>query len=406
MGTINAQTNTETKMYLNLDTIIEDVINNNPNVKVSALQTDQERALKGASFNLPKTDFDLEYGQTNSNVNNDTRFSISQTFAFPTNYIYKNKLVKAKIKSSEIKEDLIKNNLIAQVKMTYYELWHLKSKQKLLQKQDSIYERFAFAANLRFKTGESNALEKATAYAESADIQIMIQDNTMAIKNYQMQLQNLVNSDILVDIIVDDLVMKASMLPTLQSSTDISNNLLVSFYKEQVEVSENEKLLASSKMLPDITLGYFNQSFIGNGETANGTPTVFDSSDRFTGIQLGLSIPIWFKSHTAEIKAAKIHKMENEALLETVTNNTQTQLQTLLETLQRDKHNLEYYRTNALPQAELLIIQTQRGFQEGEIGYVEYVQGLNRALTIQTKYLTFVNQYNQTLIKIEQIIVN
>jgi cobalt-zinc-cadmium resistance protein CzcA len=46
---------------------------------------------------------------------------------------------------------------------------------------------------------------------------------------------------------------------------------------------------------------------------------------------------------------------------------------------------------------------SQRGFQEGEIEYVEYVQGLNRALTIQTKYLAFVNQYNQTLIKIEQL---
>jgi len=221
-----------------------------------------------------------------------------------------------------------------------------------------------------------------------------------------MQLQNLVNSDVLVDIIVNDLEMKESIFITEQNSTDISNNPLVSFYKELVEVSENEKSVESSKILPDITLGYFNQSFIGNGETANGTPTVFNSGNRFTGIKLGLSIPIWFKSHTSEIKAAKIHKMENEALLEAVTNNTQIQLKTLFETFQKDQRNLEYYGENALPQAELLLKQTQRAFQEGEIGYVEYVQSLNRALTIQAKYLTFINQYNQTVIKIELIIVN
>ena len=156
-------------------------------------------------------------------------------------------------------------------------------------------------------------------------------------------------------------------------------------------------------MLPDITVGYFNQSFIGNGETANGSPTVFDSGDRFSGVQLGLSIPIFFKSHSAKIKAAKIHKLESESQLELIKNHTQAQLQIALASLNKDEQNLEFYRLNALPQAALLLKNSQRGFQEGEIEYVEYVQGLNRALTIQTKYLAFVNQYNQTLIKIEQL---
>ncbi len=164
--------------------------------------------------------------------------------------------------------------------------------------------------------------------------------------------------------------------------------------------------MESAKLLPDITLGYFNQSLIGNGETANGTPTVFNSGDRFTGVQLGLSIPVFFNAHTAKIKAARIHKMENKAQLEAVTNHTQSQLKMAMVSLKKDQQNLEFYRLNSLPQAELLLKQSQRGFQEGEIEYVEYVQGINRALNIQTKYLAFVNQYNQTLIKIEQLIVN
>ncbi len=59
-----------------------------------------------------------------------------------------------------------------------------------------------------------------------------------------------------------------------------------------------------------------------------------------------------------------------------------------------------------MPQAALLLKNSQRAFQEGEIEYMEYVQGLNRALTIQTKYLAFLNQYNQTLIKLEQLTTN
>ena len=407
MYSIHAQSNAEVKVFQNLDEVIETALNNNPNLEVSKLQTEQQLALKGGSWEIPKTEFGLEYGQTNSVVDNDTRFSINQTIAFPTLYANQNKLAKARIESSENNQEVIKNELIARVKSTYYELWYLKSKQKVLQKQDSIYARFQHAANLRFKTGESNALEQATANAEWANIQIDLKDNAAMITASQLQLQNLLNSESNVDINVGDLEQKTAFFSEVQTdSSTIAKNPLVSYYKSRVEVADKERAVESSKMLPDITLGYFNQSFIGNGELANGTPTIFDSGDRFTGVQLGLSIPIFFNAHTAKIKAAKIHKMENESQLQAITKHTQTRLQTALTTLKKDQQNLEFYRLNALPQAEFLLKNSQRGFQEGEIEYMEYVQGLNRALTIQTKYLAFVNQYNQTLIKIEQLTSN
>lgn len=403
---INAQTTTETIVYQNLDDILQVALKKNPNVKVSALQTQQQQALKGTSFDIPKTEFGFDYGQTNSIADDDTRFSVSQTFAFPTLYGSQNKLANTKIEVSELNEAVVKNELITQVTSAYYQLWYLKSKQTLLQKQDSIYERFAYAANLRYKTGESNALEQATANVELADIQILISDNNAALKNQQLQLQNLINTDSLVDITVGNLDVRQTILSENQEASTLSENPMIAYYDKQIELAENEKSVAVSKMLPDITLGYFNQSFIGTSNTVNGTTTVFDSGDRFTGVQLGLSIPIWFKPHTAKIKAAKIQKLENEAQLELVKNNTQTQLETFFQRLKQEQSNLESYKNNALPQAELLLKNSQRGFQEGEIGYVEYVQGLNRALSIQIKYLDFVNQYNQTLIKIEQLIAN
>tara|TARA_R110000868_G_scaffold145181_5_gene365320 strand:- start:8256 stop:9533 length:1278 start_codon:yes stop_codon:yes gene_type:complete len=407
MYSIKAQNNTEIKIYQDLDTIIETAFKNNPNIKVSKLQTEQERALKSASWDIPKTEFGLEYGQTNSIVDNDTRFNASQTFAFPILYSNQNKLSKAKIEASVLNQEVIKNELITQIKSAYYQLWYLKSKQNVLQQQDSIYERFQYAANLRFKTGESNALEQATANAEFADIQIALKDNTSIIRAYQLQLQHLINSESLVDINVGTLEVKTSLFSNGSIDTlGVSKNPLVLFYKAKIEVADKERSVESARMLPDFTLGYINQSFIGNGEAVNGTPTVFDSGDRFTGVQLGLTIPIFFKSHSAKIKAAKIHKLENESQLELVKNYTQSQLLTALASLKKDQQNLEFYRLNAIPQAELLLKNSQRGFQEGEIEYIEYIQGLNRALNIQTKYLAFVNQYNQTLIKIEQLTIN
>ncbi|WP_108869484.1 CusA/CzcA family heavy metal efflux RND transporter [Aquimarina aquimarini] len=401
---IRAQADIQRVVYQDLEEIIKVGLENNPNVQVALLQTEQKRVLKGTSINLPKMKFSLEYGQTNSDYDNDSRFSISQKFAFPTLYVQQNKLAKAIIKSSELREQVVQNEMIKQLKSTYYQLWFLKSKQQLLQKQDSIYQRFAYVANLRFKTGESNALEKATANAELADLQIQIQNNTTAIQEYQLVMQKLMNSETAVDIDVSSLEMKPEPLLISQNIEGIEKNPEVSFYKEQITIAELKKSVAVSEMLPDITLGYFNQSFNGPGERKNGTSTVFDTSDRFTGVQLGLAIPIWSKPHSAKIKVAKIYQKESETRIKVIENEVNTQLKSLMHQLQKNKKNISYYKKNAISQSELLLKQSLLAFKEGAIGYIEYVQGLNRSLGIKTKYLEFLNIYNQTLIEIESII--
>ena len=401
MGTAyQANAQTEQKVYQSLDQVLEVALENNPNLKVAQFQTAREQALKGTSFNLPKTDLGVEYGQTNSIADNDTRFSISQTFEFPTVYSRQSKLNSSKVAASKLRQEVVQNDLVAQVSSTYYRLWFLKSKGNVLQRQDSIYSRFSYAAQLRYDNGESNALELATANAELADINITVQQNEAAIAEGQFTLQNLMNVDEAVEIETPKLEMKSAMEVSNTTDMNVSKNPLVSYYKQQIDVAENERKVASAKRLPDITLGYFNQSFIGTGNTGTG----YDAGDRFTGVQLGLSIPLWAKPHTAKITAAKIYKQETEAQLVVIENQTKSQLQSLFNELQKNLKNIEYYRESGLPQSEVLFKTAQRGFEEGEIGYIEYVQGLNRALTIQVTYLDFLNQYNQTLINIEQLI--
>ena len=401
MGTAyQANAQTEQKVYQSLDQVLEVALENNPNLKVAQFQTAREQALKGTSFNLPKADLGVEYGQTNSIADNDTRFSISQTFEFPTVYSRQSKLNSSKVAASKLRQEVVQNDLVAQLSSTYYRLWFLKSKGNVLQRQDSIYSRFSYAAQLRYDNGESNALELATANAELADINIMVQQNEAAIAEGQFTLQNLMNVDDAVEIETPKLEMKSAMEVSNTTDMNVSKNPLVSYYKQQIDVAENERKVASAKRLPDITLGYFNQSFIGTGDAG----TIYDAGDRFTGVQLGLSIPLWAKPHTAKITAAKIYKQETEAKLEVVENQTKSKLQSLFTELQKNLKNIEYYRKSGLPQSDVLFKTAQRGFEEGEIGYIEYVQGLNRALTIQVTYLDFLNQYNQTLINIEQLI--
>ena len=75
-------------------------------------------------------------------------------------------------------------------------------------------------------------MEQATANAEVADLQVLIQENDAAIKKYQLQLQKLLYSTDLVDIEVGNLELKLSEVSILQDATFIENNPSVNFYKQ------------------------------------------------------------------------------------------------------------------------------------------------------------------------------
>lgn len=396
-----AQEHTRTN-YKTLDEAIETAIANNPSLEAANLQTQQERALKGASWNISKTNFSLTHGQYNSVFNNDNQFNISQNFAFPTVYTNQNKLAAARIVASEWMQSATRNELVRQVKSTWYTLLLEKSKRTLLLNQDSIYQSFVRAAGLRYKTGESNLLEKATAESQVAEINVMRAQNQSDIEIYQTLLKTLLNAEQMVEIEPDS--METREVNALLEIADISNNPTLGWFQQQLEIATSEKSVERSRMMPDLMIGYFNQSLNGPNQDVDGNPVIYSSGDRFTGFQVGIAIPIFgAKSQVSSIRASELKKQENEARLMATSNELEGRLQSLIQQYLKFQNSLEYYQVNALPQADLILQQAQKGFESGDIGYVEYTQGLNRALSVRFNYLAILNQFNQTIIQIEFI---
>ena len=400
-----AQEKDPIKTYSSLEELITTAIQNNPEVQAAKFKTQQTEALGGASWNLPKTEFNGEYGQNNSIYDDDLRLSLSQRFEFPSVYISRFKLNKAEVKSSEILEAQSKNELIAQVKSAYYKLLIEKGRREIFLKQDSIYSNFNRAAEIRYSTGESNILERATASTRVAEIAVQQEENKVAIRRHQRELQQLLNSDELVD--VPFLATKfVGAQEKVELQKDSINNPRLAYFAQQIEVSHLERKVEQAKLLPDLTIGYFNQSFNGPGQNLAGERVLYDSSDRFSGVMLGISLPIWAKPQLSKIKAERFKTKEREATYQAVTNKMNTHYVLLQERLAQLQTSLESYNEHALPQAKLIFKQAQRGFKEGEIGYVEYTQSLDRAAKIELDYLEIINQFYQTKTDLEFITGN
>jgi heavy metal efflux system protein len=399
---IPSQSNSQsvTVRNVNLDQAVNEGLINNGMITTSNYEIQSQVAFKGTAWNFDKTNVSLVYGQYNS-FYKDNSFTISQTFAFPSVYASQSKLAHANIKGSEQRLAVTQNELKRNIKSAYYQLLFYQSKRKSLLYQDSLYENFVRASDVKYKVGESNFLEKVTAQTQQMEVKSLLAQTEADVLIYQRQLQTLLGSD-------DKIVASDSTLNKIEFSVpseniSVENNPYLSYLKQQIEISKSNTHFERAKLLPDIHLGYFNQSLTGF-YTINGVDRFFPTSYRFQGVQGGLSIPIWYKPQHARVNVAKINEQVANSTLAYQQKNMQGELDMLIQQFKKYKNSVEFYEKNALPQADLIIQNAEKAFKAGEINYIEFLLSLNRALAIKSNYLENLNFYNQSVISIEFIL--
>jgi len=377
---------------------IQMALDSNLSVRASAYSVETQKALRGASWDIPKTSLEGEYGRINS-FTKDNSLTVSQSFAFPTVYVNQYKLANANVKSSEWQHEASQLEIATQVKQIYWQLAYLQSKRSLLNYQDSLFSGFFRAAEIRANLGETNRLEMITARSRKLETKNLLQQVESDLHICSKKLQALLNTKM--ELLTADKALQRSDHNLVDETSLLNQNPSVGYLKQQVEISRYEKKLEQSRMLPDLSVGYFSQTMTGSS-TQDGSRT-FGSGDRFNGIQAGGSIPVWTKPFTSRSKAAKWKEKEAETNAEYFSKSLSGEYKSLLGEYEKYSTSLDYYEKQALPEANLIIEQTTLSYKAGAMDYLDYVQNLSRALTIMQDHLDVLNSYNQTLVSIEFI---
>jgi cobalt-zinc-cadmium resistance protein CzcA len=384
---------------INLSQAIQMALDSNLVIRSSAYSVEVQKALKGASWDIGKTNIGTQYGQFNSYFK-DNSFTLSQSFAFPSVYINQHKLANANVKSSEWQMKTTQLETATHVKQVYWQLAYLYSKQKLLTYQDSLFSRFRRAAELRAKAGETNRLEMITAHSQSLEVKNQLQQVIADKGILNRQLQTLLNVE--TPLYTADTILRRIDFVSIADSSALTANPSVSYIKQQVEVSRLEKQLERSRVLPDFSIGYFSQTLQGTQEV-NGVSRAFGPGDRFNGIQAGIALPLWFSPFASKVKAAKIREQVASTNAEYFTKSLQGSYKSLIEEYEKYRLSVEYYEKQAIPETNLIIEQSTRSYKAGAMDYLDYVLSLGRALSIKQSYLDALSSYNQTIINIEFI---
>jgi cobalt-zinc-cadmium resistance protein CzcA len=385
---------------VNLQTAVTSSLGANPNIRVGNLGVQYQQALKGAARDIGKTNINLTYGQYNSPVPYDNNITVTQNIPNPVYLKRLSELADASIDVSRFQLKIYQSRIAYQVKNVYYQLLYRNEQRRLADSLISLYERVLRAADVRFKTGETNILEKYNANTQLQEA-IAQQKQVTEYIHTNLRLLGKFMNDTTVSGIEDTVLQEKTIALGLDSSV-LSNNPQLQALRSQIAVAAKEIKVEKSKLLPDFSIGYFNQSLVGTYDVDGGQKK-YGVGKRFQGIEAGISIPIFAKPQKARIRAAEINMQTRQAEVDAFYFELSQRGTLLLSELRRLQIQIAYYHNTALPQAELLIRTSQRAFEAGEIDYYQLSQSLNNANNVRRQYIEIINQYNQTAIELELI---
>lgn len=384
----------QAQKIISLQTAIDSALKNNLSVKSEKLKADYQKQLIKTSYNLPQTIVHAGYGQINSSFY-DNQFGITQSINFPTVYARQKTVLNEEWKNSVLSIALKEAELKKSVSLLYYQIQAMQTKQILLQKMDSLYEDFFKRTLQKFKSGESNVLEKTTAESQRSQINIQQQQLQQQLNILLLEFQLLLNS-------------KESYLPSKQEpKLSISGNVDIQktehpslkLLKQQQQISFASTKLEKSKLLPDVSFMYNNMTIKGTGAD----DVVYDESNRFQSAQISLGIPLFYGTQKAHIKTAKTLQLINETNFQLGVKQFEMDYLNALSKYELNKKTLEYYETKGLENAEIITKTAHKQLVNGDINYLEWVLLMNQTVSIQNEYANALYQYNESVIQLNYL---
>lgn len=387
----------QTAPIMNADVAVRSAFENNQGIRSAQLETQGVSLLRGARYDFGRTNFGLVYGQYNSYASRDNNFTISQAFPFPTLFAARLRAQQAQLNASQQTLRSSRAQLRLDVQQAYFQLAYLEQLGRFLRRQDSLLTVFQRTAQARVKAGEAAPIEALTAQTRARQAALQSAQNQVDIGIETRRLLSLTQASI--DLPDSGRLLTPLPFPTIDTG-NLSSLPIIAQAQASVQQVQAERQVMRRSALPDITVGYFNQTLYGTPVSAT-NPELTTYRNRFQGIQLGLAVPLWYRPTALRSAALGRNEQAAQARLSQRMIAVKTELANALADARKFQATFSYYAKEGLAQARSLVSQARAAYQAGESGYPEFVLALTTAAEIETSYLQAINNYNQAVLRIE-----
>jgi len=156
------------------------------------------------------------------------------------------------------------------------------------------------------------------------------------------------------------------------------------FWKQKLQSAIAETNVAKSKILPQVAVGYTNQSFRMNPADQN----------RFNSVNLGLNLPLFRAGLKQKVKASQVNETVILQEKEKAMLNLNLQIQQAWTNYQQTIDLYQHIQKVLIPNATKMANMANVSFKEGQISYIEWSNAMGQVQQIQMQALESLELFN------------
>lgn len=362
-----------------VDNILNSVAKNNKTLIANTKYADAKRLeyKTGLTPDDPKVDYDYLIGSP-ATAGNQTDFSVTQSFDFPTAYLSKKKMSNQQIAKTELELSALRQNILLETKTLCFHRIYLNKREAELKRRvgqvGQVYEGY----QIKMKNGEATILDVNKAQLLLLNLKTELALNSSESKRTVAKLTELNGGSVI--LLPDTLYPLTPEVPEFARMDSLieANDMLVKIYSKDKDISNAKLKVVKGMALPKMEAGYHSQAILGQ---------------KYQGAHLGISIPLWQNKNT--IKTEKANLIFSDFKIAEHRNEHYYENQQIYEKYSVLKSSLNEYDKifRSVNNTELL----NKSLKAGQISIIEYFMELSYFYLAYDNYLKAENEYNTSI---------
>ena len=365
----------------NMETTLAEISKNNKTILANAAAGDAQKLQFTRGLNLanPVAEFDYLKGSP-ANAGNQTDFTVSQQFDFPTAYAKKRQLVNQQSSQVSLQLQVKRQDILLEAKKACIRLiFHNKLQTQLVQRKKDA-QKLSSNYQSRLDKGDANILDVNKARLQVIEITNSFQKNISLINQLNQKLTELNGGKPIIfnDTIYPD-ISEIPDFETLEKEYEDNDPLRKALDQEKV-IAENQLAVSKALALPKLEVGYHYQGILGQ---------------TYQGVHTGISIPLWENRNVIRQNRSQIIASEME--IDAHVNEHFYHIKHLYEHYSNLKITMDAYRAANFDSAARNKTLLGKAFALGQISSVEYFMEITYYYTALDNFLETEMQYHDTI---------
>ena len=362
------------------------------NLTMQAGRKSIERAkiMEGTAWDVDKTE--IAFGQNPaSSGDTDNALAFSQGIEFPTVYTARRGQLKAETQAEKSRLGVTDQQIKLEIASAYYAMLYQTHRLSILQRQDSILDRYCDVAEKRYKAGEARQLEFLTAERLRNENHLEMVNVKSEAENKQMELMALLNTD-------QPVLPAESYLIALESPVcgtfNYQQTADAQYQQDRLKALDKEVKCAKTGYAPSLSLTLRTQALISSWDPYHIDRQRFTEGN-FFGFEIGVGVPLFYGATKAKVKAAKKNREVAELEMQQERREKERDYRLGYNRFQNAAKRMAYYNGENISKAKVIVRLSTAEYESGEISYVEYANALQEAIDMGMKHADVINEYNE-----------